>query len=270
MRLAPDTEFMPMSFVAKIGDSALEKWRFNRTVAAVILGVLSMSVQPRFWPRTVRTLLARQIVFTGIEALRLTLLVALVAGVAVVAQAQVLLGQSEMLGPVLVAVIIREIGPLMVNLLVIGRSGTAIATELANMRVRRETDVLDAQGLDPMAYLIMPRVIGMVLSVFCLALVFIAVSLVSGYVFSLLLGVAPTDPEQFTTSVFAAIAPKDVANLFAKTILPGLLIGTICSLEGMTVAGSVTDVPRAATRGVVKSIAAVLVVSAIVSVLTYA
>jgi len=73
----------------------------------------------------------------------------------------------------------------------------------------------------------------------------------------------------FTGSVLGAIARADVANLLAKTIVPGLLIGAICAREGLCIRGSVTDIPRAATRGVVRSIAAVLIVSAIASVLTY-
>ena len=210
--------------------------------------------------------------FTLIEIMLVVVIIGILAGVSVVAQAQYWLnslGQSAMLGPILVAVIIREAGPLLVSFVVIARSGTAIATELANMRVRGEVAVLDAQGVDPTVYLVLPRVVGVLASVFCLTIALIAVSLGSGFVFGVLLGVTPGDLFHFTGSVLGAIAPADIVNLLVKTVVPGFLIGTICAREGLCVRGSVTDVPRAATRGVVRSLAAVLVVSAVVSVLTY-
>ena len=137
------------------------------------------------------------------------------------------------------------------------------------MRVRREVDVLDAQGVDPMVYLVMPRVLGMAASVFCLTIVLIVVSLGSGFVFGVLLGITPGSLSLFTGSVLGAIARADIANLLAKTIIPGFLVGAICAQEGLCIRGAVTDIPRAATSGVVRSIAAVLIVSAIASVLTY-
>jgi phospholipid/cholesterol/gamma-HCH transport system permease protein len=129
--------------------------------------------------------------------------------------------------------------------------------------------VLDAQGIDPMIYLVMPRVLGILASVFCLAVMFSVFSFLSGYLFGMLLGVARGESQQFLGSVAGAISIRDVANFLAKTIIPGFTTGTICCIEGLNVRGAVTEVPQAATRAVVKSIAAVLVVSAIVSVLTY-
>jgi len=262
-----------MNILGFIGKNAILRWNALRFFIAVICGVLWAALKPRHWPRTVRELLAKQILFTAVDAFWLIVLIASLAGISIVVQAQKLLGmfgQSTMLGTILVAVIIREIGPLLVNFVIIGRSGTAMATELANMKVRHETDVLDAQGVNPMIYLVMPRVIGTVASVLCLAVVFSVVALISGYLVGLVLGVTKGDYQQFMNSVAAAISPKDVANFLAKTIIPGLTTGTICSIEGLQVHGSITEVPQAATKSVVKSIAAVLIVSAIVSILTYA
>jgi phospholipid/cholesterol/gamma-HCH transport system permease protein len=261
-----------VSFFGNVGLGFLGRWRYHRDIAALLASVFHLAVRPRFWPRTVRGQLAKQILFSGVDAMGLVGLIAVLAGISVVAQAQYWLnnfGQSAMLGPILVAVVIREAGPLLVSLVIIARSGTAIATELAGMRVRREVDVLDAQGLDPMVYLVMPRVLGLAVSTFCLTLVLVVVSLGSGFIFGVLMGTTPGSVSLFAGSVFGAIARADVANLLAKTIIPGLLIGAICAREGLCVRGSVTDVPRAAARGVVRSMAAALIVSAIASVLTY-
>lgn len=261
-----------MSWLGRVGGV------FNRQaykvmhLTALIASVLWVSLQPRYWKRTVRDVLARQVLFTGVEAVRFTSLVAVLAGVSIVVQAQVWLsrvGQSALLGPLLVAVVIRELGPLLTNFIVIGRSGAAISSELANMRVGHEIRVLDAQGLDPFTYLVVPRVVGVALSVFGLAVVFIVVCFVSGFFFGVLMGGNTGDPSIFIHSVFKAIRPADVANLLAKTFIPGLLTGAICCTEGLSVQGAITEVPQATTRGLARSVGALFVTSALVSLLTY-
>lgn len=260
-----------MNLLGRIGSGWRKKWRTACTVSALVCASLLLAVRRQTWSRPVRLQLSRQILFTGVDALGLTVMMAVLGGISVVAQAQLQLsrfGQSDMLGSILVLVIVREIGPLLVNFIVIGRSGTAIATELATMRSRHEVNVLRAQGVDPMVYLVLPRVLGVVLSVFCLSVIFVAVSFGSGYLFGVLLGVAGP-PSQFLDSVLGAVTGRDVGNFFAKTILPGLLTGAICCHEGLTVTGLVTEVPQAATRGVVRSLAVMLLISAVVSVITY-
>jgi phospholipid/cholesterol/gamma-HCH transport system permease protein len=137
------------------------------------------------------------------------------------------------------------------------------------MRAAGEVHVLDAQGLDPFTYLVLPRVIGMAVSVFCLTVVFIAVALCSGFVSGLLLGAPTGGPDLFVQSVLGAVHPADLFNVLAKTFIPGLLTGAICCTEGLSIRGSITEVPQATTRGLVRSIGALFVTSVIVSVLTY-
>ena len=253
-----------------LGDGVLGRLAKVVRVAAVASSALAMAWRGRYWPRTVRIVLARQILFTGVDALGLVSLVALLAGVGVVTQAQVWLGQSDIVGALLVAVILRELGPLLVNFIVIARSGTAVATELAGMRVRGEIDVLDAQGMDPFVYLILPRVAGMALSVLALVVCFVAISLAGGYLFGVLLGVARGTPAQFMDAVFGAITPRDVPAFLVKTLLPPALTAAICCIEGLGVGNSVNEIPQAGTRAVVRSLAASLVVGVLASVLFYA
>jgi phospholipid/cholesterol/gamma-HCH transport system permease protein len=261
-----------MSFAAALGEQSANAMRRERHVAAVVVTVAALALQPASWSRPIRNVLARQILFTGVDAMGFVGMIALLVGSSVVLQAQVWLskfGQSALIGPLLVAIVIREAGPLLVNFVVIGRSGTAIASELSTMRVSGEIRLLDGMGLDPLIYLVLPRVVGVALSVFCLTLLFILLSFVSGYIGGLLLGLNVGMPSIFVDSVFAAIGPADVLNVLAKTFIPGLLTGTICCIEGMSVRGAMTEVPQAATRGVMRSVAAMFVVSALVSILTY-
>lgn len=261
-----------MSFVVKIGNQVLARWAVVRDIAGVVWVFLVLALNPSSWRRPVRSQLGRQILFSGVDALSLVVMIAVLTGISVVVQAQLWLarfGQTELLGAILVTVIIRELGPLLVNFVVIGRSGTAISTELANMKVGREVELLDAQGIEPMIYLILPRVLGLAISVLCLTIVFIVVSLASGYLFGFMLNVAAGDPALFLSTVFQSVKPADLVNLLSKTFVPGMMTGIICCLVGISVKGMITEVPQAATKGVVRSIIALLLIFAIVSVFTY-
>lgn len=239
---------------------------------SVLTSAIWVSFFPRHWSRPVRNVFARQVLFTGYQASRFVSILAFLVGVSVVVQVQVwtaALGQTALLGPILVMVIFREVGPLLANFIVIARSGTAMASELASMRVTGETNVLDAQGIDPFIYLVMPRVLGTALSVFCLTVIFIVVAVTSGFLCGILLGANTGDPWLFIDSVFGALRPADVFNLFAKTLIPGALMGTICCIEGLSIRGMTTEVPQAASRAVVRSIMVLFLISAIVSLLMY-
>ena len=144
-----------------------------------------------------------------------------------------------------------------------------MAVELATMKVLGEIRVMEAQGLDPLLYLAVPRVLATAVSVFCLTVWFTVVSFAGGYLFGILLGAGTADPLTFLNAVLKGLAPADVCNLLAKTLAPGLLTAGICVIEGLGVGHSITEAPQAATRAVVRSIAALFIVSAFVSVLTY-
>ncbi|HMO49713.1 MAG TPA: ABC transporter permease [Kiritimatiellia bacterium] len=261
-----------MRWLRQLGMNTRASWRSFFYVLAFAVSVVVAALRPAHWRSTVRNVLARQILFTGYQATRFISVVALLVGISVVVQVQVwtaALGQKALLGPILVMVIIRELGPLLTSFIVIARSGTAMATELASMRVLGETHVLDGQGIDPFIYLILPRAVGAAISVFCLTVIFIGVSILAGFFSGLLLGANTGTPWQFFQSVFGAIRPADVFNVIAKTWLPGLLMGCICCIEGLSIRGMATEVPQAASRAVVKSIMAMFLASAFVSILTY-
>ncbi|MCE9613070.1 MAG: ABC transporter permease [Lentisphaerae bacterium] len=261
-----------MTWLGTIGSVTLAKWRDVRYLLAVAWSALQVAARAGTWRRTVRNVLARQILFTGYDATRFVSFIAFMVGVSIVVQTQVWLtavGQGHLLGPVLVAVVIREVGPLLTNFVVIGRSGTAIATELGNMKVNGEVHLLDAQGLDPFIYLVVPRVLGVAISVFCLTIIFVGVSLLSGYLSGVLLGATDMEPMRFVDTVFGALTKADVFNLLVKTFVPGILTGVTCCTEGLSVGAATTEVPQAATRGVVRSISALFVTSLLVSLVTY-
>ena len=261
------------TFIGRIGENAIARARATAHFFALFWSVILLSGKKSTWPRTTRNVLMRQILFTGVEALKFVSLLAVITGLSVVIQAQIWMGktgQSQMLGSILVAVIIREVAPLLVNFIIIGRSGAAIAVELANMKVLGEIHLLETQGIDPLLYLIIPRALAMSVCVFCLTIWFIVISFGSAYLYGILAEVGAGAPNLFIMNVLRAVHMPDFLSLLAKTLLPGLFTAIICATEGIGVGTAITEVPQAATRAVVRSIAALFILSVIVSILTYA
>lgn len=257
---------------SRLGGFARTQWREVRYLAAVLATAVFLGVQPRRWQRTVRSAFARQVLLSGVESTRFILIVAVLVGISIVVQLDVWtgkLGQSQKLGPLLVVVVARELGPLFANFVLIVRGGSAITTELGLMRAGGEVRVLEAQGIDPLLFLVMPRVLAMAVSAFCLTVIFVIVAFASGYGFGALIGQTNADPAVFVNGVFKAVHPGDGLGFLVKCLVPALLTGVICCTEGLSVEGGATEVPLIAKRALARSLGALFITSAAVSLLIY-
>src|ERR1043165_8260367 len=226
--------------LAGLGDFVWDQCRALIYLASVLGTTLFLSVQPARWRRTARGVLAQQCFFFGVESVRFSLILAVLVGISVVAQLGVWtgkLGQSQTLGQLLVLVVARELGPLFANFVLIVRGGSAIATELGIMKVGGEVRVLEAQGIEPLLFLVMPRVLAMAVSAFCLTVIFVLVAIASGYGFGVFIGQANSDPAVFLNGVFRAIHPFDAIGFLVKCLLPALVTAVICCTEGLSVQG---------------------------------
>jgi phospholipid/cholesterol/gamma-HCH transport system permease protein len=261
-----------MRAVAGLGETVWTQWDELRHAAAVIGTVLCVCVQPRYWVHTVRKAFVRQVVAIGVEPVGLVCGLAVFVGITVVVQlafwvAQA--GQSQMLGPLLVAVVARELAPVLTGIVVIVRSGSLMATELGIMKIDGRVDALETQGISPFVCLVMPRVLAAAVSAFCLTIVFILVALASGYLFGATVGNGNRDLLLFADNVSSAIHPKDVLAVLSKSVLPALFAGASCCIGGLDVGESLTDVPQATQRALVRSVVGLVVISTVVSFLTY-
>ena len=261
-----------MRLSGRLGAEVWGQWSALQHAAALIGTVLCVCVQPRCWVRTVRQAFARQVLTIGVEPLGFVCGVAVFVGISVVVQLSFWLGeagQSQLLGPLLVAVVARELGPVLINLVVIVRSGSAMTTELGVLEINGEVRALAAQGNDPFLHLVTPRVLGMAVSTLCLTIVFILVAFASGYWFAAWMGKGSRDLLLFADTVSRAVQPRDVLNILAKSILPALFASASCCIGGLGVGGSVTGIPQATQRALTRSVAGLFVISAGVSLLTY-
>ena len=258
--------------VANVGKFALAQWDELRHVAAVIGTALCTSVRPRYWTRTTRRLFARQLRLVGVEPLWFVVAIALFLGIFVVVQLAFWsgeAGQSQLLGPMLVTLVARELGPLLVSLVVIVRSGSAMTTEMAVLKINQKVSALQERGSDPFLNLVVPRVLGVAVSIFFLTIVFILVALGGGFLFSAWTGKGSGNLLLFVNTVSNAVHSKDVINILAKTILPALFASASCCIGGLGVGGAVTEIPQVTQRSLTRSIVGLFAISAVVSLLTY-
>jgi phospholipid/cholesterol/gamma-HCH transport system permease protein len=159
---------------------------------------------------------------------------------------------SSLIGKVLVAVVLRELAPLLTAIVVAGRSGTAIATELGNMQVNREIHALSSLGIDPARFIVLPRLVSAAVSVVVLMVYFTAVALVVTAGFGLALSSAGS--EALLGGVRAALTPYDLGLFLAKGLGLGTLVGWLSCHYGLGVKSSPTEVPQMASRAVVMSL----------------
>lgn len=211
-----------------------------------------------------------QIRFTGVAALPLVSVLALLLGGTAIIQATTYLpkiGASSYIGNVITLVIIRELGPLITALIVIGRSGTAIATELCSMKINHEIDALEIMGIDPYQFIIIPRLIGVTISLLCLIVCFDTIAIIGGYVVACLkMNLLFTT---FISGLHNAITLTDLVLSGIKGGLFGFIIATFGCYEGLSIKGSPTEIPQAATKIVVRSILIIFMIDTLFAFIFY-
>ena len=208
--------------------------------------------------------LTRQLRFTIVGATALVSGLGFLIGAVVIAQAQAFglkFGLSKSLGDLLSTLILRELGPLFTAIIVVGRSGTAVVTELATAVVLGEITSMEATGVDPMQVLVLPRVVAAAIGVAVLTVYFDFAALVGGLLATWQLVHLP--PSEFLASVRVAIAESDLGRVVVKSLASGAGIATICCWTGLRASTSPSSIPQSVTRGTVLSLGYVFILSAL-------
>lgn len=201
------------------------------------------------WSNTVK-----QILFTGVDGLFVISTVSALLGMVIIIQAYTLLPGlgSDLIASLLVLVLVRELGPLLTAFIIIGRSGTAVSTEIGNMKVSHEIDALHSMGIDPIRFIVAPRLLGMIISMSLLGIYFDVVGILGGYIVARLQISLPFD--SFLQSMLQVIQIEDIYIGLVKNIFFGIAISMVSCYQGMQVRISITEVPQRTTKAVVSSI----------------
>jgi len=153
--------------------------------------------------------------------------------------------------------LIRELGPVLTALMVIGRAGSAMTAELGIMKITEQIDALRSMSVDPLRHLIVPRIVAGVLVVPLLTALFDVVGIIGGYIVGV--GNLGLSSGVFISQMVTAVEDIDVISGFVKSVAFGLCFGWICSYKGWTCGFGAVGVNRATTSAVVTSSVTVLV-----------
>ncbi len=242
-----------------IGRIILRIVRTIHGLGAFALITLGVTVT-KFWKAAdlIHPMIALQITRAGVRLLPMVSFVAFALGLVVIGQTVSLLnrvGAQDYAGMVMVTVIVRELGPLVTALLVLARVGTMIVIELSTNRATGEVEALEALGIDPIHFLVMPRVLGLAISIFALTVYMIIVALLSGYLFAFVQDV-PLRPGEYLNQLTTSLRWQDFALLALKTTSFGSVIAIITCYQGLARPVRIDEVGEVTSSAVVRSVIA--------------
>jgi len=228
-------------------------WRNLRNLVAFGLITLGVMVRPPCPARgVVRLERQRQLARLALNLLPMVGVMSLVLGFVVIGQSVSLLnrvGARDWLGTVMVVAVIREIGPLLTALLLLARSGTANVVELGTVRATGEVESLEAAGIDPIHFLVVPRVTALAAGSLALSIYLILGAVLSGFLWAFVQDV-PLLPGQYVSQIVGALHWLDVPMLVGKTLCFGAIIGIVTSYQGLAQLLRPEDIAGATARAV--------------------
>ncbi len=213
----------------------------------------------------IHPLIRSQIERAGLRLLPMTSFLAMALGLVIIGQTVFLLnriGVQNFTGTIMVTVVVRELGPMIAALMVLARVGTAIVIELGTSRALGEVEALEALGIDPVHFFVVPRVIGLALSIFALTIYLIIIALLSGYLFAFLQDV-PLYPSDYFSQLANSLTWQDFVLLALKTSLFGTIIAVVTCYQGLAQPLQIEDVATATTRAVARSVVACVLLDAL-------
>jgi len=222
----------------------------------LILLFTSLTVLAR---RPVREVLFRQVYFNTVESVHRITIVAALTGMVVITQISQAFGYDpELIGKALMWTVIRELGPLITAILLISGSGAAVTAELSSMKINREFDTLRSMGINPLEYLVIPRMASTIISLFLLNAYFQAAAILGGFVLSM--AIIDVSFHQHISSILLSVSVFDVGVSVSKSLIFGAAIAAITCSHGCLVEGSITEIPRAIIGSQMRSLFMIFVI----------
>lgn len=204
--------------------------------------------------------------FVGVGSLGIVLLTGAFTGAVFAIQTSVafsIFNAKSLIGGSVALSLLRELAPTIGALMVAGRVGSAMCTELGTMRVTEQIDALETMAVDPIHYLVAPRIVACTLMMPMLAVSFAAIGIIGAYVIATqLLGV---DRAQFMSRIDLWVLPSDFLETVVKGTAFGLMIGSIASYKGFYASGGSRGVGLATTSTVVTTSVAVLLMDYVIT-----
>lgn len=257
--------------VVKLGDLGRATVGIREDIAVFLemLGALFMAILGVLRrPRTLRlTSLVYQLYRVGWQAIPIIVLITFLIG-AIIAQQGFFhfrkFGAESYTVDMVGILVLRELGVLIVAIMVAGRSGSSYTAELGSMKMREEIDALSTMGLDPIAVLILPRIAALVCALPILTFIGSTAALYGGGLVAQLYG--DMSPAIYIARLHEAVSVTSFEVGILKAPFMALVIGVVACSEGLRVQGSAESLGRQTTTSVVKSIFLVIVLDGLFAV----
>ncbi len=259
-----------MHFVQSLGEVTLRFLNIFYEALYFAYQCLYKLFNKKSYNSATQDILIKQIYFTAVQVLPLLFLIGTVFGtiiVALIVHFSLDYGLKDHIGTFIIRIILNEVAPLATVLLIALRSGAAINTEIAVMKVSNELNTLKAFNIDIIEYLFLPRIIAGIISLIMLASLLSIIMLLSGYIY--LFFFLETGADLYIRSFIHAITINDFVLLFAKSLLFGFFATLVPIYSGLGSSMTYTGVPIAVLNGMVKLIIAIMSIEVILLLIQY-
>lgn len=267
----PDDAAEPQDpFFERVGEWGMNAWDEFLILVELVYDTLVTALQ--FWKpsrRPPKGSVVEQAVVIGVDALLIISLLSFLLGLIMAFQSAYQLQQfgANIYVANLVGIsMVREFGPMMTAIMLAGRSGSAIAAELGTMKVQEEIAALETMGLNPIRFLVLPRLLALTLVQPALTLMADFVGIFGG----LLIGTTLLDlsVSSYIDQTINSIGLNDFANGLSKSVVFAWIIGITGCYFGLQIRGGASQVGTATTRSVVTSIFLIIVADSIFATIT--
>jgi len=195
--------------------------------------------------RVPKKVILDQIYFTGVQALPIIGVISLLLGAIIIKEGHAYVGKfvdKSWIYKIIISAMVRDAAPFITALIVLSRSGIAMATELGYMNINREVDSLRIMGISPLTYIVVPRVIGVSLSIILLVIYFLLIGIIGGYIVTNVF--SPIPFWIFMSKLSQNMSFLDLWIMFSKAFFSGFFISLICCFHGLNVRHSFTEIPQ--------------------------
>jgi phospholipid/cholesterol/gamma-HCH transport system permease protein len=176
-------------------------------------------------------------------------------------------GQTDKIANIVGVAVLRELGPLISAIVLTGFAGAAIAAELGTMVVGEEIEALEAQALNPIRFLAVPRVIATVLSLILLTIIGDVVAIISAGVVSVEMMGVPY--ELYKANTLSQVSLADFTTGLFKASVFGLILASIACYNGFKVSGGAAGVGKATTDTVVQTVVTIVIADLVFTAMFY-
>lgn len=264
---APPPEPNPLvSAVEAVGRGVYDFVEQLGGLAELLFDVVRWSVRPPF---RVQNLFA-QFDFVGVGSVFIVALTGVFSGMVFAHQswrAFDLFNAESLVGPTVSLTITRELAPVFSALMVTMRAGSAMCTELGTMRVTEQVDALETMAVNPIQYLLVPRVLAGLVMVPLLVLIFDLMGLAGGYFVAV--AVKGLSAGTFITRTQQWLDPEDISEGLIKGAVFGLFIALVACFKGFNASGGAKGVGQATTEAMVTSALGIFILDYFVGVLLH-